>query len=146
MAIIAGTVKRAYNFSSPGGDQEPVSVSSVPTELMQCFLDVVYDVGTYAQANDATITAATVIQNSLRDGKTVTVLGCTCVGVGHAYLTATTVYDIGGGLPSTITSGVVTHPLTLDDYTTELTNGLDMTTITWETPVRYCVTFRRNLD
>jgi hypothetical protein len=97
----------------------------------------------YATANDATITAATAIQDAKRDGQTVTVLGCTVVKGGVFRLAATPTVDtlVSAGIPSSITSSVITLPLTGEDLTTELTNATVLSTSVWVQPMTFQVMF-----
>lgn len=140
MAISTATVVNAYDFQK----LDPrLYTNTDEYEIWTCKIDCEFKTVDYATANDATITAATVIQNAKRDGQTVTVLGCTVVKGGVFRLAATPTVDtlVSAGIPSSITSSVITLPLTGEDLTTELTDGTVLSTSTWVQPMTFQVMF-----
>lgn len=141
MAISTATVKEVYDFQRL--DERTYTISAVEYELWTCKVDVTFQTVDYATANDATIAPATAIQDSKRDGKTVTVLSCCGVRGGVFNLAATPTVDTlcYAGLPSSIATGTITLPLTGEDLTTELTNGTVLSTSVWKQPITVQVTF-----
>ena len=138
MATISGTVKRAYNFEQLRDDQY---TDTDEYEIVTCKVDVEYATGTYAQADDSNFAPATKIQNTLRDGQTVTILQAAFVAAGRYLSSSTTTYV--GADACAVSSGTVTNALLQEDMSTELGDATDMTALTWEIPVTYQVTFKR---
>lgn len=129
MTIVAGTITSVGNHTTNSGPV--VNGSDVP--IMSCVIAATFS-GTYAQADDATITAIpTAIQNSRRDGKTVAMLGFAFEAPG---LEATT--PIGAGLPSSLTSTAAVFPLTTSDMSTEHGNAA---LSTFTRPILFRVTY-----
>jgi hypothetical protein len=97
----------------------------------------------YATADDATFAPATVIQNALRDGRTATILDACVVAPGIYYLSTatTTLVPVSAGPNTSISSGTVTHPLTAEDLTTEMTNATALNTASFPVPITFQVTF-----
>jgi hypothetical protein len=143
MADITGTVKRAYGFTSPKGSQEVHTVSSDEVEIVGCYVDVEYLTGTYATANTALFSPATAIQDSLRDGRTVTIKQACFADSGKVTISSTD--SLIAALGCTVSAGVVSNDLALEDLTTEYTNGTNVATMTWQRPITYYVTFTRPL-
>lgn len=141
MAISTATVVNAYDFQRL--DERTYTISGTEYDLWTCKVDVEFKTVDYAQANDATITPATVIQNAKRDGKTVTVLTCAAIRGGVLNLAATPTVDtlVFAGTPSTISAGVITLPLTAEDLTTEFTNGGVLSTSVWKQPITVQIGF-----
>lgn len=135
MAISTATVLRAYDHQKL--DARTYTISGDEYELYTCKVDCEFSTVDYATANDATITAATAIQNSKRNGNTVTILGCTVVRGGVYRLAATPTVDslCSAGIPSSITSSVITLPLTAEDLTTEMTGSTVLSTSVWVQPL-----------
>jgi len=140
MAISAATVLNAYDFQRLRTQTHTISADEY--EVWTCKVDCEWITTAYATANDATITPATMIQGK-KDGATVTVIGCCFVAPGRYSLSATpTTYVLAGaGIPSTITSSVITLPLTAEDLSTEMTDTTALNTATWQTPMTFQVTF-----
>jgi hypothetical protein len=114
MAITDGTITSVGQHSTNAGPV--VNGSGVP--IMSCVIAATVT-GTYAQGNDSRLLAVpTAIQNSRRDGKTVTMLGCTMEAPG---LEGTT--PIGAGPLFTISGADVVFPLTTSDMATEHSNA-----------------------
>lgn len=141
MAISTGTVKRAYAFE----ELRPESYTDTSEyEIVTCKVDVEFSSVDYATGDDATFVPGTVIQNTLRDGQTVTILQCAVVAGGCLNLAATpTVDTLVGALGSTNSSGTITTQLSGEDWSTELTNGTVLSTSTWKYPLTFQVTFKR---
>lgn len=135
MAISTATVVRAYDHQKL--DQRTYTISGDEYELYTCKIDCEFKTVDYATANDATITAATAIQNSKRNGNSVTILGCCVVRGGVFRLAATPTVDrlCSAGVPSSISASVVTLPLTAEDLTTEMTDATVLSTSTWVQPL-----------
>lgn len=140
MATIAATVHRAYNFDKMPGPQ--ASFTKTTEQYCQtCWIDVTFPSGTYVQADDASVSPATVIQNSLRDGKTITILGC--MPVDHGDENGSIVH-FDGQTGITIAANVITAAILQEDAATERTAGAMSTT--WNRPIKLAVTFCRNID
>jgi hypothetical protein len=146
MAIVVCTVLRAYDFQKL--DQQ-LYTNTDEYEVWTCKIDinVCGTANDYATANDTTISPATVIQNSKRDGKTVTIMDCCMIKGGSFNLAATPTVDTlyGIGLPgaSSISSNVITRPLTGEDLSTELKDATVLSTATDKIPATLQVTFRQ---
>lgn len=70
MAVVAGTIQNVHMHETPAGYR--ANGSSVP--VMSCIVTATFT-GTYVQGDNAQISAVkTAIQNSRRDGRTVTLL------------------------------------------------------------------------
>lgn len=141
MAISTATVLNAYDFQKLS--HRTVTISADEYEVWTCKVNCDFVTVNYATANDATITAATVIQNAKRTGETVTIIGCSFVSPGAVALAATPTVAtiIGAGVPSSISSSVVTLPLTGEDMSTELTDGTVLSTATSIEPLVFQMTF-----
>lgn len=141
MAVSAATVLNAYEFQRLS--HRTVTVSADEYDVWTCKVDVEFITTDYAQANDATISPATAIQNARRNGQTVTVIGCCGVKPGVLNLAATPTTDtiVGVGVPSTIAASVITLPLTGEDMTTELTNATVLSTCSFKEPITVQCTF-----
>jgi hypothetical protein len=140
MAISTGTELRAYAF------EELRSNSYTDTseyEVLTCKVDVEFKTVAYADANDATFVPATIIQNTLRDGKTVTILQAAVVAGGEYSLSATpTTKVLVGAGACTNSSGTVTVPLLAEDWSAEI-GTIALNTSTWHAPMTFQVTFKR---
>jgi hypothetical protein len=143
MADITGTVKRAYGFTAPKGNQEVHTMTAKEREIVGCFVDVEYTTGTYATANTALFAPATAIQDALRDGQTVTILQACFADSGKIAISGTD--SLIGALGCTVSGGTVSNDLSLEDLATEYTNATDTATFTWKRPITYFVTFVRPL-
>ena len=141
MPIVVATVLTASGFTAPTGPSVASTISSAEHETMTCYVTCEWRAGTYAQADDATFDPSTVIQDALRDGQTITVLGAIMASAG----VDSTDVIIGAGLVSDITANVVTLPLTLEDLTSERTNALAMEAV-WDRPICMAVTFHRPIN
>ena len=139
MAITEGTVLRAYGFCIPHG-QEHLTTDTVEYENMTCFVDVVFQGVDYVQADDASFDPSAVIEGTLRDGKTITVRGCSGAGIG----------DEGAGVISapdvitSVTANVVLVPLLLEDMTTERAAAAMGTA--WLKAIPFFVWFKRPVE
>jgi hypothetical protein len=141
MAISAATVLRAYDFQRLRSHTH--TISAVEYDVMTCKVDCEYITTAYAVANDATFAPATMIQNALRDGRTATILDACVVAPGRYYLAATptTIVPVSAGPNTSVTTGTVTHPLTAEDLTTEMTDTTALNTATFVDPITFQVTF-----
>jgi hypothetical protein len=147
MAIAVGTVLRAYDFECVKGTPLTHTVSSNAVVVKKCNVDVQWVTGAYAQANDATFAPAAKILEMKRDGKAVTILQASPVDPGRFYVTATpTTITTPFALACANSGGTVTCALTGSDLTTELTDGLDLTTLTWTRPITFSVTYHESTD
>lgn len=114
MAIVSGTISSVGQHTTNAGPV--VNGSGLP--VLSCVIAATFS-GTYAQSDDATITAIpTAIQNSRRDGKTASMVSFAFESPG---LESTTV--IGAGLPSSVSTTAAVFPLTGADLSTEHANG-----------------------
>ncbi len=127
MAVVVGVID---SVSDVGESNGPGSAS---VKVMHCRVGVTWPTGTYAQADNANFTAATAIQNCRRNGKTVTVLRACFAAPGEENGTV-----IGAG-DCTVSSGVVTCPLTTADLSTERADGA--MNANFNKPVFFDVTF-----
>lgn len=133
MAVVSGTVKRAYGFTTVRNDQ----VSTTDTSeyvVWGCFVDVTWPSGTYAQADDANFAPATVIAATRRNGKTPTILQAAFADAGNEN------GAIVGAGACTVTTGTVLCPLLQEDLTTEHANGA--MSATWNRAVTFYVSFK----
>jgi hypothetical protein len=139
MAISVGTVKRAYDFQALRTD---LYTSTTEKDIMTCKVDVEWVTTAYAQANDATFAPATIIQNALRDGISVTVLQACPVAGGKYRLSAAPTTDVlCGALACTVSTNTVTVQLSAEDWATEMTDTEALNTSTWSQPLSFQVTF-----
>jgi len=141
MAVSTGTVLRAYEFQELRSDSY---TDTSEYEVLTCKVDVEFKTVAYATGDDATFAPATVIQNTLRDGQTATIIAAAVVAGGKYTLSATpTTEALVGATTATVSAGTVTTQLSLEDWSTELTNGTALNTSTWLYPLTYQVTFKR---
>lgn len=138
MAIVTGSVVGVSGFTSGTGPSLKHTISSDEYETQGCFVSVEYASGTYAAADDSDFDAATAIQNSTRDGKTVTLLGAVCVSAGDENGAA-----VFGG-PCIVTSGNIECPLLQEDLSTEHADGA--MSATWNKPVTFFVAYRSKVN
>lgn len=134
MAVVSGTVRDAFGFTKPTGPSLLHTISSVENELESCFVTVDYITGTYAAADNANFNPAAVIQNTKRDGKTVTVRAAAFVSSGDEAGAIR-----GADTPSAIASNVVTHQILQEDLATERADGA--MNATWNRPITWLVTY-----
>jgi ABC-type nitrate/sulfonate/bicarbonate transport system permease component len=118
MAISVATELEAFGFSAPLGPSSKSTISADEHETMSCMITMQWDSQTYAQADDATFSPKTLIEDSMRNGKTVTILQAAFVSAGEA--ADGTI--IGAGA-CTVAANVVTMPLTSEDLSTEFTDA-----------------------
>lgn len=141
MAISTGTVKRAYGFEEL---RDASYTDTSEYEVVTCKVDVEFSTVAYATGDDATFAPATVIASTLRDGKTPTIIAAAVVAGGQFTLSAAPTTQVYVGATSaSVSSGTVTVQLSGEDWSTELTNGTDLSTSTWSVPLTYQVTFKR---
>lgn len=143
MAIVATTVKSVANIRQL--DQN-LYTDTDEYEVRQAEVYFAITGGNdYATANDATLSPATAIQNAQRDGKSVTIIGA-CAAKGGVYSLAaspTTRSLYGVGLPSAISTNVITFPLTAEDWSTEMTNATVLSTATDKEYAAMTVTWKQ---
>ena len=135
MAVTSGTTLNVSGFTTPHGVGKGVDSSGNPVQ--SCSLHVAF-VGTYAQADDASIALAqckTAIESARRDGKTVTVLQACLESPGYD----ATVGPVGVDA-CTVSSNIITCALTKTDLATEYTNATAVDTTA--TPVVLHVTYK----
>lgn len=128
MAVVSGTIKNVFGHTQVLG---PTGDSSGNPALC-CYVSATFT-GTYAQANDAQILAVdTAIQNSRRDGKTVTLLDACCAApaVGGSAMGAKLTAVSGSDLTMTLTK------------TTLAAEHDDATGVINETPIAFCVFYK----
>jgi|GEM_PF-2910701 hypothetical protein len=140
MAISTGTELRAYAFEEL---RDSTYTATSEYEVLTCKVDVEFKTVAYADGNDATFVPATIIQNTLRDGQTVTILQAAVVAGGvYALAAAPTTPVLVGAGACTNAAGTITVPLLAEDWTTEIgTVALD--TSKWAIPLTFQVTFKR---
>jgi len=138
MAAVTGTVQGVAGFTSGTGPSPKHTISSDEYETEGAFVTVTFPAGTYAAADDAVFDAATAIQNSKRDGKTVTCLGGVFVSAGLENGTV-----VGAGA-CTISSGNIKCPLLQEDLSTEHADGA--MNATWTRPLTFFVAYRNKVN
>lgn len=133
MAVVTGTVQEVWGFQRPAGNSQHHTISAKEQELDCCFVSVIFDDGTYADADEAQFDPTTAIENSLRDGKTVAPLDAACVRAGVEN------GSIIGANTVTISSDNVKCRLLQEDLSTERADGAMSST--WTDPIVFCVSF-----
>ena len=136
MAVVTGTVHTAFGFTTPIGPCPTSTISSVEYEILGCYVTVTAPAGTYASADDFEFTPATVIQNTLDNGKTVTPIAACYAAPGDE--NGAIVHASG---TVTNTSGTFKAQLNQEDTTTEHADGA--MNATWNRPLCFYVTFRQ---
>lgn len=111
MAAVVGANVQVFGHETPAGSQQEFSDG---VALLTCFLSIGSFTGTYVQGTGFTVNAATAIQNSRRDGKTVTPYSAMFVAPGKEN---GAVEGLGPGL--TVTSPNITGLITQADGSTE---------------------------
>lgn len=138
MAAVTGTIRSVSGFTTPEGRSQ--SSDTTPQSVLCCDIFVDF-AGTYATADDATIASvATTIQNTRRNGKTVTIIGA---GPGQPGFDGTTPMGAIGVLSHTDTSAVTEGTLkcTLSDGTLTAEHGASLL-VAGARPVGIRVTFK----
>jgi hypothetical protein len=135
MAAVVGAVQTAWAFTEAVGPG--LQVDSSADKVLYCLVSVIWNAGTYAQADDATFAPSTVIQNTRRNGKTVTVRQACFVSPGDENGTTVTA-DV-----ATNTSGTFKCQLLGSDLTTEHANAA--MSATWNRPVSFVVSFTESI-
>jgi len=138
MAVVAGTVDRAHSFNKTAGPLASIT-NTTEQEVSTCVVDVRWIAGTYASADDANFNPATAIQDSLRNGKSITVIGA--CGAGHGDENGAIIH---AGLVSSITTNTAVLTLLQEDAATERADGA--MSATWNRPVQIVVYFRMDMD
>lgn len=138
MTIIDGAIQGVAGFTSGTGPSLKSTISSDEYETAGCFVTVTFPAGTYVQADDAQFDAPTAIQNSKRDGKTVTLLGATFVSSGDENGAV-----IGAG-PCTVASSQIKCALLQEDLSTERAAGA--MSATWNKPLTFFVSYRAKVN
>jgi len=141
MAIVTATEIQAFGFTTPTGPSENSTISGAEHETLGCYVTLEWTSGTYAQADDATFNPATAIQDSLRDGKTITVLSASLASAGRSAAGPI----VGGGLVSGVAANVVTLPLVQEDLTTEYADATGVPAA-WDRPICMYVVFHRPIN
>jgi len=145
MAIVAATVVDVANIRPT--DQKTYTDTD-EYEIYSC--EVYFTVcggNDYATANDCTVSPATLIQNSMRSGKTITVISACGFKGGSFNLAASPTTDslYGVGIVSAVSTNVITLPLTGEDWSTEMTNGTVLSTATDVEPAAITVLFKQKV-
>jgi hypothetical protein len=120
--------------------QEPNTTDTVEYEIECCFVDVEFNAGTYAQADDADFDPSAVIEATKRDGKTITVLGCSCAGIGNEGSSVL----VGADVITSVTSNTVLVPLLLEDLTTE--RGASAMGTAWDKAIPFFVCYKQPVE
>jgi hypothetical protein len=135
MAVTVGTVKNAFAFTESIGPG--LALDSSADKMLECRVTVQFDAGTYAQADGSSFSPATVIQNTRRNGKTVTVRRAAFVSAGDENGTTVT------GGDTTVSTSVVSLHLYGSDQTTEHSNAA--LSATWNRPLTFAVSFTESI-
>lgn len=135
MAVTAGTVQNAWAFTEAVGPG--LQLDSSADKMLECRVAVVWTTGTYAQADGSSFSPATVIQNTRRNGKTVTVRHAAFVSPGDENGTTVT------GGDATVSASVVSLHLYGSDQSTEHSNAA--LSATWNRPVIFAVSFTESI-
>lgn len=138
MAVVPGVVREVSDIRPVLGPSLHHTISSVEYEILSCIVTVDYPTGTYASADDSNFNPQTAIQNSMRNGKTVTVLQACFASSGDEN------GSIVGAGACAVSANVVTNPLLQEDLSTEHADG--SMSATWNRPLGYCVTFRQAVE
>ena len=139
MAASTGTVLSAYDFQQA---QQHAYTDTDEYDVMSCKIRVEFSSVDYATADDATFDPSDMIEAN-GDGRTATVLQACVTGGGCFKLAATpTVQTLCGALGSTVSSNTVTTQLSLEDWSTELTNGTVLSTAVWDYGLEYQITYK----
>lgn len=128
MTVVTGAINQVHTLSTPIGPKYTAAGALV----MGAFVMASFS-GTYAQSDDATLTAVpTALRAAMRNGKTCTLLSACFAGPGDENGTG-----IGAGL-CTVSGTAITFPLTGSDLATEHANGA---LAAWNSDVCFYVTF-----
>lgn len=115
MATVAVTNFQIHGYTTPNGFQK----ASDGKQVVGCFLSFRTLAGTYAAADDATLSAVgAAIAANRRDGRTVTLLDA-CMAAPGKKSDGTVI----GTLGATISTDAIIVPLTQPDLSTEHANG-----------------------
>lgn len=116
MATVAATNFQVHGFTTPNGFQK----ASDGKQVVGCFVSFRTLAGTYAAADDCTLTdVGAAIAASRRDGRTVTLLQA-CMAAPGKKADGTV---IGAGPVSSVASDDIVLPLLQADLSTEHANG-----------------------
>lgn len=127
MAVVSGTIQNIWGHTTVLGP----SADSSGNPVLGCFVSATFS-GTYSQSDKAAISAvATAIQNSRRDGKTVTLIDAACAS---AAVTGTTM-----GAKATAIS---TADITCDLSKTTLLVEHDAATVINSNPIAFFVLYK----
>lgn len=138
MAVVTGTARSAFGFTSGTGPSLQSTISGDEWETGGCFVTADYGAGTYASAGNAEVDVATLIENGKRDGKDVTLMGACFVSAGQengAIIGAKTV---------AISGDKITCELTQEDLSTERADGA-MSAV-WGKPLTFFVSYRTKVN
>lgn len=131
MAAVTGSVSRVFGHETPAGPQR--STATGTPAIRSCKIAVTF-AGTYASADNAsTANIHTAIANSLRDGRTIALIGAKFSAMGDLNGTA-----IGAKTVAT-SSNTMTCELTTADLSTEWSDGALSTN--WVSGVLFDVTY-----
>lgn len=138
MAVVTGTARSAFGFTSGTGPTLQSTISSDEYETGGCFVTADFTSGTYASADNAQFDAATLIESGKRDGKTVTLMGACFVSAGQE--NGSTV----GAKTVAVSGDNVTCELTQEDLSTEHADGA--MNATWGKPITFFVSYRTKVN
>ena len=126
MAVVSGTIQNVWGHTAVLG---PAADSS-GNPVLGCFISATFT-GTYAAENAQILAVTTAIQNSRRDGKTVTLIDACCASpaVSGTTMGADTVAKSGTGLTMNLTK-------------TDLGTEHDAATVINENPLAFFVTYK----
>lgn len=126
MAVVSGTIKNVWGHSAVLG---PAADSS-GNPVLSCFISATFT-GTYAAENAQILAVPTAIQNSRRDGKTVTLIDACCASPA-----------VSGTAMGADTVAVSTADLTMNLTKTTLLAEHDAATVINETPLAFFVLYK----
>ena len=128
MAVTPGTVVAVHSMQAPHGPKH----NSAGNPFKACIVDATFT-GTYASANDASISSlTTAIANKLRNGKTVTLVDVAAIAPG-----ALSSGVLCGAKDAAVSGSAATMILTQADGTTRLADGA----VTVSEPVSFLVQY-----
>lgn len=142
MAISLGTVTGVWSYSQPSGPHAKHTLGGHERTIECCFVSVNHNdqANAYAQADGFTFNPVVAIQNSRRDGKTITVYGAVCVESGNDNGVLSSAGSTAA-LPTSVTANVVHGHVVIEDLATEKGNGAWAAAATWTKDCVYCVTY-----
>jgi hypothetical protein len=138
MAIGPAVVTGAWGAGPVTGSQGTQLIAAHQWAIERCYVSVNANNATaYAQADGVSFNPTVVIQNSFRDGQTITALQACCVSSG-----LDNGVQVGAGA-CVVTAGTVVCHILVADEATEKGNGAWAAAATWTRDMVFCVEYAR---